>query len=162
MLHVFCFLLGLVAAVHGACPEAFHQVGEGCYYFSHKHGMKMTWSLARDFCQTLGPEADLAVLDNLCNDYHHLSHYLIGEDIHTPIEAMYIGADGYGTSWFWIDSRALSPNSVYWFEANPTTAAGCVFMLPEKPHTYKKIFLSTGICTDTRYFICQNEIHARH
>nr|UDM59627.1 C type lectin [Scylla paramamosain] len=160
MLRVYCLLLGLVAAVQGACPAPFVEVGEGCYYFSYKDDLKMNWMEARTHCQSLASRADLAVLNYMCFDYNHVANYIIMEDIHTTMEPMYIGADGYDASWFWVDDRALSPNSIYWFEKQPTVEPGCVFLLPAKPHNYKKVFLSKGVCTATRYFICQNEVHA--
>ncbi|MPC15080.1 hypothetical protein E2C01_007863 [Portunus trituberculatus] len=74
------------------------------------------------------------------------------------MEPMYVGADGYEASWFWVDDRALSANAIYWFEKHPTIDPGCVFLYPAKPHTYKKIFLSKGACTAIRYFVCQKHL----
>ena len=63
----------------GACSDPFTEVGDGCYYFSYKDDLQMSWKEAREHCQSLASISDLAVLDYKCSDYNHMANYIIME-----------------------------------------------------------------------------------
>ena len=49
----------------------------------------LSWPEAREYCQALGRDVDLAVLDYLCHDYHRIANYILmegkAETQHTPV-----------------------------------------------------------------------------
>nr|XP_045594464.1 perlucin-like isoform X2 [Procambarus clarkii] len=142
----------------GTCPTLFVPVGEGCYHFSE---VTKTWAEARDYCQTLLPDqdADLAVLDNYCDDYMHLITYITSNGL---INSYWLGAtdQSHENYYIWVDGRVMNLLAPYWAPAEPqsSTVYDCI-VLHDVMEVTTRLRLMDYNCNNEYLFICQLGVH---
>ncbi|XP_063865667.1 C-type lectin lectoxin-Lio3-like isoform X2 [Scylla paramamosain] len=127
------------------CPQPFSQIGTECYYIHRAH--KMNWDSAREFCQDLHQNTDLAVLDDchqfqlvwnkIVVDYEKIWYWIGGSDRHDP------------GSWHWVTGEQVPMGTPFWLPGSPDNNGGCLDL--SSSHGY----FNDYNCSSTSYFICQ-------
>lgn len=127
------------------CPDPFSQIGNECYYIHHEQ--TMNWDDAREYCQSLYPNTDLAVVDDchqlqllwnkIVVDYEITWYWIGGTDRHEE------GA------WHWVTGESVPVGTPFWRPGSPSDDGNCLDL--SKSNGYFHDYT----CSSTSYFICQ-------
>ncbi|KAG0710779.1 C-type lectin domain family 17, member A [Chionoecetes opilio] len=128
-----------------SCPEPFTQVGTDCYYIHHESDY--TWEEARNVCQGLDPNGDLAVLND-CHQFQLVWNKIL---VDYPTSWYWIGgSDRYQEgSWHWVSGEPVAMGTPFWRPDEPQADGGCLNL--STPYGY----FNDYSCSQKSYFICQ-------
>ncbi|KAK8390589.1 hypothetical protein O3P69_010347 [Scylla paramamosain] len=148
------FFLLLAAASGRACNAPFQEVGDSCYYIETE--LKLGWSEARAFCQSMGGYelGDLAVFSS-CDAFTVFTGYLA---FNAPADsAFWVGAhtEFIVNNWRWVDGTVLSTGVPFFaYREGDDNEQDCAAM-----DSSSFFQLADFACEEQKPFVCQVPKH---
>ncbi|CAL4122984.1 unnamed protein product, partial [Meganyctiphanes norvegica] len=146
-----------------SCPAGFEEISSCCYYFSSDHGVKDTWSNARDYCQELGDllggTVNLAEVgyNTGCND----DMLMVTVSSKASGVGTWFGAkdDEEEDHWVWQQSgKSFSLTSNMWWYDEPDHVSGysnCLHAYTGYPGGQHRAYFGDKQCNNVIEFVCQ-------
>nr|XP_045588248.1 asialoglycoprotein receptor 1-like isoform X1 [Procambarus clarkii] len=128
-----------------ACRDPFGKVGGECYYFHTTTAL--TWQDARDYCLSVDPFSDLAVVDD-CFQFRLIWNHIL---IYFPGHSWWIGGSDLEQKgdWYFIDGSPVPMGTPFWYPGSPSSDGDCLLITS----TYG--YLNDSSCETPFSFICQ-------